>query len=172
MGGGGVGCWGAWRDLGSLLFRDFVIKRTGSDLQTMDSWFISTAGPCGRCSFSSPRHMQIPTVPPLSLRNCRLFRQQKEAHLCARPRPRLCGAHMRLCVQAGPCSRQGPALFQEINKRCRVPPPTEPRQKVGADRRHTQGFSGRIWDVYGAASVRHPGCFFFKTFFSLSLFFP
>lgn len=67
----------------SLLFCDFVIKRMGSDLQTMDSWFISTAGPCGRCSFFSQRHMQIPTVPPLSLHNCRLFRQQKEAHLCA-----------------------------------------------------------------------------------------
>lgn len=53
----------------------------GSDLQTMDSWFISTAEPCGRCSFFSQRHMQIPTVPPISLHNCRLFRQQKEAHL-------------------------------------------------------------------------------------------
>lgn len=95
--GGGVGFGVRGESWGSLLFRDFVIKRTGSDLQTMDSWFISTAGPCGRCSFSSPRHMQIPTVPPLSLRNCRLFRQQKEAHLCARPRP---GSAARTCVCA------------------------------------------------------------------------
>lgn len=61
----------------SLLFCDFVIKRMGSDLQTMDSWFISTAGPCGRCSFFSQRHMQIPTVPPLSLHNCRLFSNRR-----------------------------------------------------------------------------------------------
>lgn len=93
------------------------------------------------------------------------------------------GSAARTCVcacvraggRAGPCSRQGPALFQEINKRCRVPPPTEPRQKVDADRRHTQGFSERIWDVYGAASVRHPGCFFLffsDIFFPFSFFFP
>lgn len=103
----------------------------GSDLQTMDSWFISTAGPCGRCSFFSPRHMQIPTVPPLSLHNCRLF--------CNRRRPICVCACVCLCVCVcvrSLCSRQGPALFQGINKRCRV-------LLKGPGRRKTQ--TGRIW---------------------------
>lgn len=97
--------------------------------------------------------------------------------ICARGPARLCGAHVRLCVRAcgraGPCSRQGPALFQEINKRCRVPPPTEPRQKVDADRRHTQGFSV---GESGTCMAPHPSAirvvfFFFRYFFSFFLFF-
>lgn len=88
----------------SLLFCDFVIKRMGSDLQTMDSWFISTAGPCGRCSFFSQRHMQIPTVPPLSLHNCRLFSNRRRpicvcVHVCVQERVSVCAAHALVRVQ-------------------------------------------------------------------------